>query len=149
MNFISQLFPWLGTDFGSHGTDSLCCCFSRVRLLRPHGLEPARLLCPWDFSGKHTGVRLQFPDGTDLAVLNRKKKKKIRPEEPDRGGEQGGKTKRRGEVYASYNIMLRSFPISTCWYYFPREGRTSKQIEFTHLLLQGLPIHGSTGRMSF
>ena len=76
MNFISQLFPWLGTDFGSHGTDSLCCCFSRVRLLRPHGLEPARLLCPWDFSGKHTGVRLQFPDGTDLAVLNRKKKKK-------------------------------------------------------------------------
>ena len=25
-------------------------------LLRPHGLQPARFLCPWDFSGKNTGV---------------------------------------------------------------------------------------------
>ena len=25
--------------------------------LRPHGLQPARLLCPWDSPGKHTGVR--------------------------------------------------------------------------------------------
>ena len=24
--------------------------------LRPHGLQPARLLCPWDSPGKHTGV---------------------------------------------------------------------------------------------
>ena len=24
--------------------------------LRPHGLEPTRLLCPWDFPGKSTGV---------------------------------------------------------------------------------------------
>ena len=24
--------------------------------LRPHGLEPASLLCPWDFPGKNTGV---------------------------------------------------------------------------------------------
>ena len=23
---------------------------------RPHGLQPTRLLCPWDFSGKSTGV---------------------------------------------------------------------------------------------
>ena len=29
---------------------------SRVQLLRPHGLWPARLLCPWDFPGKNTGV---------------------------------------------------------------------------------------------
>ena len=27
-----------------------------LTLLRPHGLQPARLLCPWDFSGKNTGV---------------------------------------------------------------------------------------------
>ena len=27
------------------------------RTLRPHGLEPTRLLCPWDFPGKNTGVR--------------------------------------------------------------------------------------------
>ena len=25
--------------------------------LRPHGLQPARLLCPWDFPGKNAGVR--------------------------------------------------------------------------------------------
>ena len=24
--------------------------------LQPHGLKPARLLCPWDFLGKNTGV---------------------------------------------------------------------------------------------
>ena len=24
--------------------------------LRPHGLQPARFCCPWDSSGKHTGV---------------------------------------------------------------------------------------------
>ena len=23
---------------------------------QPHGLQPARLLCPWDFPGKNTGV---------------------------------------------------------------------------------------------
>ena len=32
--------------------------------LRPHGLQPTRLLCPWDFPGKSTGVgrhcRLHF-----------------------------------------------------------------------------------------
>ena len=26
--------------------------------LRPHGLQPTRLLCPWDFPGKSTGVAL-------------------------------------------------------------------------------------------
>ena len=29
---------------------------SRVRLLVTHGLQPTRLLCPWDFPGKSTGV---------------------------------------------------------------------------------------------
>ena len=28
--------------------------------LRPHGLQPARLLCPWDFPGKNTGVGCHF-----------------------------------------------------------------------------------------
>ena len=28
--------------------------------LRPHGLYPARLLCPWDFPGKNTGVGYHF-----------------------------------------------------------------------------------------
>jgi len=29
---------------------------SRVRLYRPHGLQPTRLLRPWDFPGKSAGV---------------------------------------------------------------------------------------------
>ena len=29
-------------------------------VLRPHGLEPTRLLCPWDFPGKNTGVGCRF-----------------------------------------------------------------------------------------
>ena len=33
---------------------------SCVRLLRPYGLQPARLLCPWDFPGKTTGVGCHF-----------------------------------------------------------------------------------------
>ena len=28
--------------------------------LRPHGLQPARLLCPWDSPGKNTGVGCHF-----------------------------------------------------------------------------------------
>ena len=29
-------------------------------LLQPHGLEPARLLCPWVFPGKNTGAGCHF-----------------------------------------------------------------------------------------
>ena len=28
--------------------------------LRPHGLKPARLLCPWDSPGKNAGVGCHF-----------------------------------------------------------------------------------------
>ena len=28
--------------------------------LQPHGLYPTRLLCPWDFPGKNTGVGCHF-----------------------------------------------------------------------------------------
>ena len=28
--------------------------------LQPHGLQPARLLCPWGFPGKNTGVGYHF-----------------------------------------------------------------------------------------
>ena len=34
-----------------------CCCLvaqSCLTLSLPYGLLPARLLCPWDFSGKNT-----------------------------------------------------------------------------------------------
>ena len=33
---------------------------SRVRLLRPLGRQPARVLCPWDSPGKNTGVGCHF-----------------------------------------------------------------------------------------
>ena len=29
--------------------------------LQPHGLQPTRLLCPWDFPGKNTGMGCHFP----------------------------------------------------------------------------------------
>ena len=28
--------------------------------MRPHGLQPARLLCPWNYPGKNTGVGCHF-----------------------------------------------------------------------------------------
>ena len=31
-----------------------------LTLLQPYGLEPARLLCPWDFQGKDAGVGCHF-----------------------------------------------------------------------------------------
>ena len=42
------------------------CVLSWVSL-RPHGLSPARLFCPWDFSSKNTGVGLPFPPPGDLS----------------------------------------------------------------------------------
>ena len=36
--------------------------------LRPHGLQPTRLLCPWDSPGKNTGVDV-LPQGSNLHLL--------------------------------------------------------------------------------
>ena len=38
------------------------CLVSKLcpTLLRPHGLQPTRLFCPWDSSGKYTGVGCHF-----------------------------------------------------------------------------------------
>ena len=35
-------------------------CSVESSTLRPHGLQPARLLCPWDCPGKDTGVGCHF-----------------------------------------------------------------------------------------
>ena len=35
-------------------------CLAVSDSLRPHGLQPARFLCPWDFPGKNTGVGCHF-----------------------------------------------------------------------------------------
>ena len=34
--------------------------YDMVDSLRPHGVQPARLLCPWNFPGKNTGVGCHF-----------------------------------------------------------------------------------------
>ena len=46
-------------------------------LLRPHGLEPTRLLCPWDYPCKNTGVLDHFllqgifpSQGSNLCLLH-------------------------------------------------------------------------------
>ena len=60
---------------------SHCVCACSVTqsflTLQPHGLYPTRLLCPWNFVGKNTGVgccfRLQeifFTQGLNLPLLN-------------------------------------------------------------------------------
>ena len=54
MNFRGEGKEWLmqGLPVPSMLLFSQSC----VRLLWPPGLQPARLLCPWDFPGKNTGV---------------------------------------------------------------------------------------------
>ena len=42
-----------------HGFYPCCCCLVASGMsdsLQPHGLQPARLLCPWDSPGKNTAV---------------------------------------------------------------------------------------------
>ena len=48
-----------------------------IRLLWPHGMSPARLLCPWDFPGKNSGVGCHFlfqgiflTQGSNLPLLH-------------------------------------------------------------------------------
>ena len=55
--------------WGRHPTaDDMCVSHSVMsNSLRPHGLQPARLLCPWDSPGKNTGVGCHFlPQGIFL-----------------------------------------------------------------------------------
>ena len=49
------------------GYDIHVCSAVFSSLLRPHGLQPARPLCPWDSPVKNTGVGCYFPlDGIFL-----------------------------------------------------------------------------------
>ena len=48
-----------------HQTGMVCFCYLVTKScltdsLRPHGLFPTRLLCPWDFPGKHPGGGCHF-----------------------------------------------------------------------------------------
>ena len=53
---FSRQEHWSGLPFPSpvHESESESEVVSNSS--RPHGLQPTRLLCPWDFSGKSTGV---------------------------------------------------------------------------------------------
>ena len=72
---LHRLFPGWGrlslllwSHSGSPGlglnVTPLCFVFSRSVVsnsLRPHGQQPTKLLCSWDFPGKNTGVGCHFP----------------------------------------------------------------------------------------
>ena len=48
---------------GSPVISELCCvcvCSAESDSLWPHGLQPARLFCPWNFPGINTGVGCHF-----------------------------------------------------------------------------------------
>ena len=56
-----------------------CCLFAKLCpvLCSPHGLQPTRFLCPWDFPGKNTGVDCHFllqgifpTQGSNLCLLH-------------------------------------------------------------------------------
>ena len=57
--------------FCGHLIKSCCCCLADLGVsesVRPHGLQPARLLCPWDSLGKSTGVGGHVLQGSFLAL---------------------------------------------------------------------------------
>ena len=63
-----HVYVWL-SPFAVHWNyhnivNRLCCCCCLAAkcliLLQPHGLQLARLLCPWDFSAKSTRVGWHF-----------------------------------------------------------------------------------------
>ena len=56
---FSRQEHWSGLPFPSPMHESENRKWSRSAMSdssRPHGLQPTRLLCPWDFPGKSTGV---------------------------------------------------------------------------------------------
>ena len=53
----ARTLEWVAISFSNAGKWKVKVkSLSRVRLEQPHGLQPTRLLCPWDFPGKSTGV---------------------------------------------------------------------------------------------
>ena len=61
-NMPRSNWPWIwsGTTANlfleEHLVSARSVAQSFLTLLRPHGLQPGRLLCPWDFPAKNTGV---------------------------------------------------------------------------------------------
>ena len=90
-----------------------CCCLvskSYLILLQPHGLEPARLIYPWDFSGKNTGVGCHFlpqgnfpTQGSNPGLLHSR-------EPPGNPKEKGKKEARQTEEILDWSLHM--IPIS-------------------------------------
>ena len=75
---FSRQEHWSGLPFPSPKLDSEKWKWSHLILsdsLRPHGLQPTRLLRPWDFPGKSTGVGATA--SPSLPVLAKLKTSKI------------------------------------------------------------------------
>ena len=58
--FQARVLEWVAIAFSNR--DSCCCCVTSVMSdsVQPHGLQPTRLLPPWDSPGKNTGVGCHF-----------------------------------------------------------------------------------------
>ena len=54
-------------------------CSVMSNSLWPFGLQPARLLCPWDFLGKNTGEGCHFPPPGDLPDPGMEPKSPVSP----------------------------------------------------------------------
>ena len=53
----ARTLEWVAISFSMYESEKWKWSRSVVsNSLRPHGLQPTRLLCPWDFLGKSTGV---------------------------------------------------------------------------------------------
>jgi len=57
--------------------------------LRPHGLQPIRLLCPWNSPGKNTGSGLPLPSPEDLPYPGKVGIKAVPPPSPSLVGGRG------------------------------------------------------------
>ena len=49
------------SELKGKGCVCVCVCPQSCLTLRPHGLYPVRLLCPWKFPGNNIGVGYHFP----------------------------------------------------------------------------------------
>ena len=66
------IFTSLSSPFYKFLVTSACQVASVMSdSVQPHGLQPTRLLCPWDSPGKNTGVGLPFPSPLWLLALGK------------------------------------------------------------------------------
>ena len=61
---LQKVLGYSGNSVWKAGSLCSCCCClvtkSCPTLLQPLGLQPATLLCPWDFPGKNAGLGCHF-----------------------------------------------------------------------------------------